>query len=131
SRAVPHVSKSIRREVQDLGDSIIQRYRQLKLRNSIQHIHGRVSLNYSDDELVVVCVVRNGCIYINSFIKHYFTLGVKHIVFLDNGSSDNTIKLASTYSNVTVLKTDLPYSKYENVMKDYLVPRCQIGIWNL
>ena len=131
SRAVWHVFKSIRREVQDLRNSIRQRYRHLKLRNSIQHIHGRVSLNYSDDELVVVCVVRNGRIYINSFIKHYFTLGVKHIVFLDNGSSDDTIRLASTYDNVTVLKTDLPYSKYENVMKDYLVHRFSEGRWSL
>jgi hypothetical protein len=88
-------------------------------------------LNYSKDELIVICVVRNGRIYVNSFIKHYFALGVKHIVFLDNGSADDTIQIASRYDNVTVLKTDLPYSKYENLMKNYLARRFSKGRWNL
>src|SRR5262249_32139199 len=130
-REVRNLLSSTGRAVPNLVNSLVHKYRLIKLRNSIYHINGRVSLNYSNDELVVVCVVRNRQIYINSLIKHYFTLGVKHIVFLDNGSSDNTIKLASTYSNVTVLKTDLPYSKYENVMKDYLVRRFSKGRWNL
>ena len=130
-REVRNLLSSTRRAVRNPVNSILHKYRLIKLSNNIYHIHGRVSLNYSNDELIVVCVVRNGLIYINSFIKHYFNLGVKHIVFLDNGSSDDTIKLASAYNSVTVLKTDLPYSKYENVMKDYLVRRFSKGRWNL
>jgi glycosyltransferase involved in cell wall biosynthesis len=111
--------------------NIINKYRTIKLRTAVRHVYGKTSLNYSQDELVVICVVRNGCIYVNSFIKYYFRLGVKHIVFIDNGSTDNTIEIASKYSNVTILKTDLPYSKYENVMKNYLARRFSRGRWNL
>jgi len=88
-------------------------------------------VSYSPDELVVICVVRNGGVYVASFIKHYFGLGAKHIVFLDNGSTDNTAEIASGYSNVTVLETDLPYGKYENIMKNYLARRFSEGRWNL
>jgi glycosyltransferase involved in cell wall biosynthesis len=97
----------------------------------VRHVHGTSKLNYSEDELIVICVVRNGRVYVNSFVKYYFRLGVKHIVFLDNGSTDNTVELASRYDNVTILKTDLPYSKYENLMKAYLARRFSKGRWNL
>jgi hypothetical protein len=110
---------------------LAKKYRTLRLRTGVHHVFGKSRLNYSNDELVVICIVRNGRIYVDSFIKYYFALGVKHIVFLDNGSTDNTIQIASKYNNVTILKTDLPYSKYENLMKNYLARRFSKGRWNL
>jgi hypothetical protein len=110
---------------------VINKYRTLRLITAVRHVYGKHNLDYAQDELIVICVVRNGCIYVNSFVKYYFALGVKHIVFLDNASTDNTIELASKYDNVTILKTDLPYSKYENLMKNYLVRRFSKGRWNL
>jgi hypothetical protein len=103
----------------------------LKLGRNISHVFGECRIEYSKDELVVICVVRNGSIYMNSFIKHYFSLGVKHIVFLDNGSTDDTVKIACNHENVTVLKTDAPFGKYENQMKEYLARRFSEGRWNL
>lgn len=109
----------------------VHKWRALNLRLHVHHVHGISAIDYAEDELVVICVVRNGSIYLNSFVRHYLALGVKHIVFLDNGSTDNTIELASRYDSVTVLKTDLPYSKYENLMKDYLARRFSKNRWNL
>ncbi|XHX79219.1 MAG: glycosyltransferase family 2 protein [Stenomitos frigidus ULC029] len=103
----------------------------LILKRSIQHIYGLSKIDYDRNELVVTCSVRNGEIYINSFIQHYLKLGVKHIVFLDNGSTDQTIEIAKRYSNVTVLQTLCPYRKYETVMKKYLVNRFSKNRWNL
>jgi hypothetical protein len=110
---------------------IINKYKTFILRTSVRHVSGKSRLDYSKEELIVICVVRNGEIYVNSFIEYYFKLGVKHIVFLDNGSTDNTVELASRYDNVTILKTDLPYSKYENIMKNYLARRFSKRKWNL
>ena len=53
---------------------------------SIRHISGPKEIKASDDELIVLCKVRNGQYFIASFIEHYFALGAKHIVFLDNKS---------------------------------------------
>jgi hypothetical protein len=119
------------KEVRLAARRLLQSIALLKLGRRVSHVFGKTHLEYSDDELVVICVVRNGSIYANSFIKHYFSLGAKHIVFLDNGSTDDTVKILCNYDNVTVLKTDAPYSKYENQMKEYLARRFSMGRWNL
>jgi glycosyltransferase involved in cell wall biosynthesis len=98
---------------------------------SIKHIHGLRKINYRQDELIVTCLVRNGELYVKSFIKHYFSLGIKHIVFLDNGSTDKTIEIAKSYDNVTIIHSSCPYSKYEKLMKQYLVKRFSKNRWNL
>ncbi len=105
--------------------------RPLILKTSIRHIYGSKKIDYAIDELIVLCVVRNGELYIKSFIEHYLSLGVKHIVFLDNNSTDDTIAIAQNYDQVTILQTKCPYRKYENLMKFYLVKRFSKNKWNL
>jgi len=97
----------------------------------VRHIAGPKSIDYSLDELLAICVVRNGSPHIKQYIEHHFKMGVRHIVFLDNGSTDDTIAIASSYSDVTVLRTDCPYQFYENVMKRYLIKRFSKNRWNL
>lgn len=103
----------------------------MTLQSSVKHLHGVTKISYEKDELIVTCLVRNGEIYIKSFIEHHFSLGIKHIVFLDNGSTDSTVFIASSYENVTILQTDRPYKKYETLMKKYLVKRFSRNRWNL
>lgn len=90
---------------------------------SVTHIHGPEEISWGPEELVVLCLVRDGRPYMKSFIEHYFSLGVKHIVFLDNGSTDGTVQVASDYDGVTVVQTTLPYKKYRHEMKQYLLER--------
>jgi hypothetical protein len=101
------------------------------LRASVRHLHGPRKIAYTMDELIVLCVVRNGALHVKSFIEHHQALGVKHIVLLDNGSTDQTVELARTFERVTILQTRQPYRKYETVMKRYLVRRFSKGRWNL
>lgn len=102
------------------------------LHHSIQHLHGPKEIPYADDELIVVCLVRDGQPYLKTFVEHYFSLGVKHIVFLDNDSSDDTVSAAARYENVTVLRTKLSFKSYEYAMKRYLLTRFgKKGRWGL
>jgi len=101
------------------------------LRPKVKYIHGPEKISYGLDELLVISVVRNGELYIRSFMDHYRSLGVRHFVFLDNGSSDRTVEMLCAQNNVTVLQTDAPYNKYENTMKRYLAERFSSGRWNL
>ncbi|HEX7215471.1 MAG TPA: glycosyltransferase family 2 protein [Methylomirabilota bacterium] len=101
------------------------------LRMSVRHLHGPRKIAYAMDELIAVCVVRNGALHVRSFIEHHQALGVKHIVLLDNGSTDQTVELARSFERVTILQTRRPYRKYETVMKRYLVRRFSTGRWNL
>lgn len=101
------------------------------LSQSIIHLHGPESVNFEANELTVLCVVRNGGYYMESFLEHYFSLGVKQIVFLDNHSTDETVSIAQNYRNVTVLQTELPFREYEYLMRQYLVSRFGEDRWTL
>lgn len=92
---------------------------------------GPESVGYGPDEVLAICVVRNGEAYVRPFLEHHLGLGVAHVVFLDNGSTDGTVERARESDRVTILSCDLPYEKYENVMKRYLARRFSRGRWNL
>ncbi len=97
----------------------------------VEHLHGPKEVTYGKDELVVVCVVKDGRPWLKSFVEHYFALGVKHIVFLDNNSSDDTVPAACQYDNVTVLRTKVPFTEYHLLMKQYLIARFGKDRWSL
>jgi hypothetical protein len=101
------------------------------LRPKVRHVRGPSNISYGLDELLVISVVRNGELYINSFIDHYRCLGIVHFVFLDNGSVDRTVEMLCGHDDVTVLQTNAPYNKYENTMKRYLAERFAPGRWSL
>src|SRR5215211_2755457 len=93
------------------------------LHSSIEHLHGPEEVPYGEDELVVVCLVRDGRPYVKSFVEHYRSLGAKHLFFLDNGSTDGTVEALKNYNNVTVLQTMLPYKEYDVLFKQHLIGR--------
>lgn len=99
-----------------------------RLRREVRHVSGPES---PEEAVLAICVVRNGALHVESFLQHHFSLGVRHVVLLDNGSTDGTAEIAGRHENVTVLASDLPYQRYENVMKRYLARRFSQGRWNL
>jgi glycosyltransferase involved in cell wall biosynthesis len=101
------------------------------LRRNIKHVSGLEELDYAGNEVIAVCIVRNGALHIQSFIDHHFDLGVKHIIFLDNCSTDETINIAAEYSNITILQSKCPYQTYENTMKRYMVQKFARNQWSL
>ena len=101
------------------------------VKKNIKHVYGPETVEYMCNEVVVVCVVRDGQRYIQSFIEHYFLLGVKHIVLLDNNSSDKTISIAKMYENVTIFSTRLSFKNFKNRMRDYLIKRFGKDRWIL
>jgi hypothetical protein len=101
------------------------------LERSLEHLHGPEDLDYEIDELVVLCLVRNGRPVVNAFVEHYLGLGAKHIFFLDNGSTDGTIEILQGYENVTVLRTGLTFKEYQMSMKQFMFERFGRGRWAL
>jgi glycosyltransferase involved in cell wall biosynthesis len=104
----------------------------MDLESQIRHVHGPEGVAYAPDELVVVCLVQDGRPYLRSFVEHYLSLGAKHLVFMDNGSTDGTVEALKAYGdNVTVLQTGLPFEEYQKYLKQYLVTRFGRGRWVL
>jgi len=104
---------------------------------TVKYIYGPKEIKYAKSEVVVICLVRNGSAYIQSFIEHYFSLGAQHIVFLDNDSEDDTISLARKYQNVTVLSSNISFNRTMHWMhrdiflKQYLINRFGKNRWCL
>lgn len=97
----------------------------------VEHVYGPEVVPYQDDELIVVCLVRDGQPWIEAFIEHYVLLGARHIVFLDNGSDDATVSLAARYDNVSILRSVLPFQRNELLLRRYLISRFGQGRWSL
>src|SRR4028119_1070482 len=91
--------------------------------NSIEHLYGPEEVPYAEDELVLLCLLRDGRPYLKSFVEHHTSMGIKHLFFLDNGSTDGTVEALKGYDNVTVLHTTLPFKRYQVSMRQYLIER--------
>lgn len=113
------------------ANPILDRVRQWILYHNVEHVHGPEEVAIEPDELVVLCVVRDGRPYVRSFVGHYASMGVKHMVFLDNGSTDGTVEALQKYDNVTVLQTRLPFRNYQLSMRRYLIHRFGKVRWSL
>lgn len=79
----------------------------------------------------VLCVVKNGAYYIERFIKYHKELGVDTLTFLDNGSNDDTIKIASRFDCVRIFTNTLPYKKYWHHFKRFMFEEYGRNCWNL
>jgi hypothetical protein len=116
----------------DVPDSpLLERAQAWILEHSVEHLYGPETVDYGTDEIVVLILLRNGRPYIKAFMEHYASMGVKHAVFLDNGSTDGTVEALKGYDNVTVLHSMLPYKRYNVAMKRYLIERFGRGRWTL
>jgi len=98
---------------------------------NVTHLHGPKRIRLSRCDAVVTCVVKNGEFYIESFIKHYLQMGFRHIFFLDNGSSDQTISIARRHGNVSICQSTLPIGTYQGLFKKYLAQKSAQGGWCL
>jgi len=87
--------------------------------------------NLGSEDVVVLCLVRNGEAYIKDFISYYFELGVKQIIILDNGSSDETISIARDSENVFIYQSLLPFKTFRRALKKYLVELFGKNTWSL
>ncbi|MBD3355082.1 glycosyltransferase, partial [Candidatus Woesearchaeota archaeon] len=110
---------------------IKEKITQYKIAFNTKYISGKKHIKYKKDEAVVCSLVRNGENHIKSFIEYHIDKGFKHIFFLDNGSTDDTIKIAKKYEKVTILQNKLSFKEYQSSLRRYLVNRFCRNRWCL
>jgi hypothetical protein len=98
---------------------------------NVKFIHGKHKVNKHKSNVFVICLIKNGEIYIQNFIEHYKRVGVKHIFFMDNGSTDQTLNIASKYNEVTIFECRLPFNEYKLAMRIFLAETYGSGGWCL
>jgi hypothetical protein len=84
---------------------------------SFEHVCGPKRVELDRNQAAVTCVVKDGSFFLEQFIDHYRTVGFRHVFFLDNGSSDDTLDRAARHRDVTVHRCTLPVGKYQPFLK--------------
>lgn len=102
-----------------------------KVENEAQQLLGPTTLELTSKDVIVIVRVKNAAEYIKPFIHHYLQLGVKHLFFLDNHSTDHTVQLASQFEQVTLFQTQLPYKQYKMAFLHFLLHRFGQDCWSL
>ncbi len=91
------------------------------VRRSLRHVAGPAGITCNDDELLVVTLARNAAAHVAAFIEHHQRLGARGIVLLDNGSTDDTVEIASRYTDVSVHSCPLPFRGYQMPIRRQLL----------
>lgn len=94
-------------------------------------IHGPKRIDLAEDEVAVVGMMRDAAYFIGPFIAHHQSLGVRHIVIVDNGSSDDTVAIASGFADVTVIRNTLPAKIHEVLLREVAARQVLRGGWVL
>ena len=97
----------------------------------VKLVQGPPDVRCGPHDLVVLCLVRNGAMWLRSYVEHHLALGVKHIFFLDNASTDDTVERASRYRQVSVYSTPLSFRHFQLGLRQWLVHTLGWNRWSL
>ncbi len=97
----------------------VEARRQARFAASVQHLHGPQALQSAPDEVILIALVRNGSYYLDAFFAHYRAMGITHFVFIDNGSTDDTIDRIKAEPGTVIDQSTLPLAEYEDLIRAY------------
>jgi hypothetical protein len=96
-----------------------ERRRRARFTRALSHLHGPTQHTTRPGDVIAIVLVRNGSYYLDAFMAHYRAMGIKHFVFMDNGSEDDTIERIMGYPNTIIDHCPLPLAEYEALMRAY------------
>ena len=114
-----------------LRKRLMRELHRLRLLASIRHLRGPRARVASRDEPVLITLVRDGAYYLDAFMAHYRGLGIRHFVFVDNGSEDETLDRLKSEQGVAILQSHLPWGAFENDLRAYAARRYGQDRWCL
>lgn len=71
--------------------------------------------NIQQEDVIVICVVKNDIIKLKRFISHYRKLGIKKFIILDNNSDDGSVQWLLKQDDVIILQTKMKYTSSRRV----------------
>lgn len=104
-------------------------FNRLRRRFVTKLLHGPARVDLAEDEVMVVALLRDAAWYLPVFLNHHLALGVRHILIIDNGSSDDTVAIARQFQRVTVLENRLAVKHHESALRSELGQLVARGGW--
>lgn len=101
------------------------------VKRSIKWIAGEKFINLTTEDVVVIFLARNMSHYLHEFYEYYKNIGVRYFVYADNGSSDDSLDIASQWKNSVILATNLNFREYQTDIRQQISQNyCSDG-WRL
>ncbi|MEO7965741.1 MAG: glycosyltransferase family 2 protein [Gemmatimonadaceae bacterium] len=101
------------------------------LPRAIRHVSGPLHVDCDEDELVVLSIGRDASPWLDDFVEHHLSIGARHVFFLDNASSDDTLERAARHERVTAFTTTLSFNRYEVGLRRWITNAFGRDRWSL
>ncbi len=93
--------------------------RRRRFSQALIRVHGHDGFAVPEAAVLAIVLVRDGAYYLDAFFDYYRALGVTHFAFMDNGSTDDTLKRLTHEEGVVVDQARLPLAQYEDLLRAY------------
>lgn len=103
----------------------------LVVRQSFSHVAGPIRFDLSDDDVALICVGRNAAFYLPTFFEWHRALGIENFVYVDNGSYDGSVDIASAQPGTIVAHCSASFKDYEGLIRLYSTQMFVRGGWRL
>lgn len=114
-----------------LGREIESRRRRRLVRRHTRHVHGPRRFRLEADEVCGLLLGRNIAYYVEEFMRHYRSIGMRYLVYLDNGSDDGSIERMCGYEDVIVLSNRLNFREFQRYLRLHMARHYASGGWRL
>ncbi len=95
------------------------------------HVSGPKFQEVGDDEVVLLTVGYNVSSWIETFFEQHQRLGARHYLYVDNGSTDDSIAKAQKLPNMTVASCDVSFARYQRQIRMLSTRLYHRGGWRL
>lgn len=103
----------------------------MAVRQSFFHVSGPRRFDVGDDEAVLICVGRNTAFYLPTLFDWHRKLGIKKFVYVDNGSDDESVSIASNQPDTIVARCGSSFKDFEGLIRFYATDMFARGGWRL
>uniref|UniRef100_UPI00262D110C glycosyltransferase family 2 protein n=2 Tax=Paracoccus TaxID=265 RepID=UPI00262D110C len=108
-----------------------QRAAERHVRSSLQVLHGSAMTRLADDQVALIIVGRDVSYFLEHHIRYHLARGVSHVVYVDNGSTDNSIEIAKRFPDMTIARCAADFRLHEGRIRYLANTRFLSGGWRL
>lgn len=109
---------SVRSNLIPKANQRLQRWRTWNsVKKSFELVRKAEGFTHNESDVTAIIIGRDSSYFLKENIEHLFSIGVAHIVYVDNLSSDSSIETALSFENITVVVTSAEWSRYQRVIR--------------
>ena len=114
-----------------VGRRIAKARNRFAVRRSFSHVSGPMRFDLADDEVSLICIGRNTAFYLQTFFDWHRELGIENFLYVDNGSSDRSVEIASRQPNTIVARCSASFEDFEGLIRLNATQMFVHGGWRL